>query len=201
MGATLLTAVAAGYLLGLSGYFAALVSGRARSGILGAAREVTPCLFLPLPVLVALAVFVRAPFALVLSVSALVFAAVALEPRHPLRRSPPGPPAGATSFRIMTLNAGGNAAPGDPVSVERSVRSIDADVVALQELTPSLLAHLRRRFAGRYPYWHGSWPAVVFSRLPIRSGRCLRFPSPGFVNCPPRTDKGEHRETQAPGSR
>jgi hypothetical protein len=87
------------------------------------------------------------------------------------------PAAAPTRFRILTLNAGGNArAPAAP-EIEGTIRSLDPDIVALQELTPEAVARLRCSLAGRYAYCHGGWPAIVFSRLPIRAGCILRFPS------------------------
>ncbi|MBO0732212.1 MAG: hypothetical protein J2P57_23325, partial [Acidimicrobiaceae bacterium] len=174
-----MTVVAALYLAGLSVYFVALARGRARAGLLGFARELTPYLFLPVLVIVGAEVFVRAITPLVLTVPIVVLAAMALKPVWLRRRDRGSPAAAPTRFRILTLNAGGNArAPSTP-EVERTVGSLDPDIVALQELTPETLTCLRRSLAGRYAYCHGGWPAVVFSRFPIRAGCTLRFPSRG----------------------
>lgn len=174
-----LTAVAALYLVGLSAYFVALARGRARAGPLGFARELTPALFLPVPVIVGTGIVLRAVAALVLSGPSIVLAATALKPVWLGRRGGASPAGGPTRFRILTLNAGGNARAPVAAEVERTVRGLDPDIVALQELTPESLEPLRRSLADRYAYWHGGWPAIVFSRHPIRAGCALRFPSRG----------------------
>ena len=175
----LLTAVAALYLVGLSAYFVALARGRARAGPLGLAREVTPYLFMPVPVIVGAGVVLRAVAPLVLSVPSVVLGAMALKPVWLVRRGRARPGPATTRFRLLTLNAGGNArAPAAP-EIERTVGELDPDIVALQELTPEALARLQCSLADQYPYRHGGWPAIVFSRLPIRAGCALRFPSLG----------------------
>jgi endonuclease/exonuclease/phosphatase family metal-dependent hydrolase len=175
----LLTGVAALYLVVLCVYFVALALGRARAGPLGLARELTPYLFIPIPIIAGAGVILRAVAPLVLSVPSVVLAAMTLKPVWLVRRGRVRPAAAPTRFRILTLNAGGNArAPAAP-EVERTVRSLDPDIVALQELTPEAVTRLRRSLAGRYAYCHGGWPAIVFSRLPIRAGCTLRFPSGG----------------------
>jgi endonuclease/exonuclease/phosphatase (EEP) superfamily protein YafD len=175
----LLTAVAALYLVGLSAYFVALALGRARDGPLGFARELTPSLFLPVPVIVGTGIVLRAVAALVLSGPSVVLAATALKPVWLVRRGQASAASAPIRFRILTLNAGGNARAPVASEVERSVRRLDPDIVALQELTPETLERLRRSLADRYAYCLGGWPAIVFSRLPIRAGGTLRFPSRG----------------------
>jgi vancomycin resistance protein VanJ len=174
-----LTVLAALYLVGLSAYFVALSLGKARAGPLGFARELTPYLFMPVPVIVGAGVVLRAVAPLVLCGPSVLMAAVALKPVWLGGQGPACPDAEPTRFRILTLNAGGNAHPPAVPEVERAVGSLDPDIVALQELTPETLARLRRTLAGRYAYCHGGWPAIVFSRLPIRAGCTLRFPSRG----------------------
>jgi endonuclease/exonuclease/phosphatase family metal-dependent hydrolase len=174
-----LTVVAALYLVVLSAYFVALALGRARAGPLGFAREVTPYLFTPVPVIVGAGVVLRAVAPLVLSVPNIVFMAITLKPLWLVRWGRARPAAAPTRFRILTLNAGGNARVPAVREVERTVERLDPDVVALQELTPETLAHLRRSLASRYAYSHGWWPTIVFSRLPIRAGSILPFPALG----------------------
>jgi endonuclease/exonuclease/phosphatase family metal-dependent hydrolase len=174
----LLTAVAALYLAGLSAYFVALALGRARAGPLGFARELTPYLFTPVPVIVVAAIVLRAVAPLVLSVPTVALMAITLKPVWLVRRdrTRPAPP---TRFRILTLNAGGNARAPAVGEIERTVECLDPDIVALQELTPETLDSLQRSLGSRYAYSSGGWPAIVFSRLPIRAGCPLRFPSLG----------------------
>jgi vancomycin resistance protein VanJ len=175
----LLIGVAALYLVVLCAYFVALALGRARAGPLGFARELTPYLFIPIPVIVGAGLILRAVVPLVLSVPSVVLAAMKLKPVWLVRWGRARPAAAPTRFRILTLNAGGNArAPAAP-EVERTVRSLDPDIVALQELTPEAVSGLRRLLADRYAYCDGAWPAIVFSRLPIRAGCTLQFPSIG----------------------
>jgi endonuclease/exonuclease/phosphatase family metal-dependent hydrolase len=78
-------------------------------------------------------------------------------------------------FRLASLNGGGNTRRGDPVRLLQALRTIDADVAALQELTPSMLETMRRELAVRYPYESGSWPVVVFSRFRLGHGHTLEF--------------------------
>lgn len=172
----LLTAVAAVYLLGLASYFVALAVGRARRGPAGFARELTIYLFAPLPILVAAAIILRAPAPLILSLLSAIFAVVALKPRWPVHRRRVCSRATPARFRILTLNVGGNIGGAEAGRVEQTIGSLDPDVVALQELTPALLMHLRDSLRARYPYSDGGRGAVVFSRLPIRDGARLRFP-------------------------
>jgi endonuclease/exonuclease/phosphatase family metal-dependent hydrolase len=174
-----LSAVAALYLVGLSVYCVALALGRARAGPLGFAREVTPYLFTPVPVIVGAGVVLRAVLPLVLSVPTVVCMAITLKPVWLVHRGRARPSAVRARFRILTLNAGGNARVPAVREVERTVERLNPDIVALQELTPETLAHLRRSLAGRYAYCHGWWPTIVFSRLPIRAGSLLPFPALG----------------------
>jgi endonuclease/exonuclease/phosphatase (EEP) superfamily protein YafD len=76
---------------------------------------------------------------------------------------------------VVSLNGGGNAHPGDAASLLRSLDILDADVVALQELTPGLLAVLRGELASRYPQSAGTYSAIVFSRFPLSGARTLSF--------------------------
>lgn len=177
--AVVLTAVAALYLLALGAYFLALAHGRARAGLPGLARELTPYLLAPAVLLAAAGVLLRAPAVLAPALLSLAAVAVALKPVWPGRRRSGHAPATPTRFRILTLNAGGNAGAPEASKVERTVATMDADIVAIQELTPETLPGLRDSLAGRYPYSHGGWPAIVFSRLPIRAGCSLRFPTRG----------------------
>jgi endonuclease/exonuclease/phosphatase family metal-dependent hydrolase len=174
-----LSAVAAVYLAGISAYFVALALGRARAGPLGFAREVTPYLFTPVPLIVAAGVALRAVTPLVLSAPSVVIMAITLKPVWLAHRGRARPEAAPTRFRILTLNAGGNARVPAVREVERTMEKLNPDIVALQELTPESLAHLRRSLADRYAYCHGWWPTIVFSRLPIRSGCLLPFPAAG----------------------
>lgn len=179
MPAVVLTALAALYLIGLAGYFLALARGGARAGPLGVVRELTPYLLAPAILLVAAGVLLRAWAPPALGLLSLVLVATALKPVWLGRRHPARPPLAPARFRILTLNAGGNAGAPEVTRIERTVGVLDADIVALQELTPETLARLRDALAGRYAYCHGGWPAVVFSRLPIRAGCALRFPTRG----------------------
>lgn len=121
----------------------------------------------------------RSAAAVVLALVSFVAVAIALKPTWLVRRRSARPPVAGTRFRILTLNLGGNAAAPEVAKVERTVATVDADIVALQELTPETLARLRDSLADRYAYCNGGWPAIVFSRLPIRAGAPLRFPTRG----------------------
>lgn len=177
--AILLTAASGLYLLALCAYFVALAAGRARAGPLGLIRELTPYLLVPVALLLGAGVVVPAPSALILSVPSLVMVAIALKPVWAVRRRPARQSAPPTRFRILTFNAGGNTGAPEVTRVEQTVGRLNADVVALQELTPETLARLRGSLARRYAYSQGEWPAIVFSRFPIRAGSSLSFPSRG----------------------
>ena len=110
---------------------------------------VLPFLFLPLALLVPLAVWVRSrPYLVSVSILTLLFV-VSYGGLFLLRPPVPTDPTG-TPLRVMTFNhLYLNRDLGD---IEAAIVRGDADIVALQELTPEIAEGLRRDLRGRYPH-------------------------------------------------
>src|SRR5215208_5402913 len=136
-----LTAAAVAYLVAFVAYFGVLAMGRGGAGWFGFVRELTLYLFLPLPALLSLAL------------PLVVFLAY-YGPRFGLQ---PSPAAGASgSFRVLSFNTGANAGGGSLAPQLRTLRAMDADVVALQEVPNATLEQLRIELAAAYPYQEGT---------------------------------------------
>lgn len=114
---------------------------------------VAPFLFLPLILLMPLAFWVRPgtysrPYLLCVGVLVLVFG-FSFGDRF-LPRSPVAGVANGTELRIMTFNH--LYLNRDLEAIKQTILRQDADLVALQELTPEVAAMVRREFGTRYPY-------------------------------------------------
>jgi endonuclease/exonuclease/phosphatase (EEP) superfamily protein YafD len=168
-----LTGAALAYLVAFLAYFAVLAAGRGGAGWFGFVRELTLYLFLPLPALLLAAAVCRARLALLSLALPLVVFLVYYGPRF---RFQPTPAAGASgSFRVLTFNTGANAGGGRLAPLLRTVRAVDADVVALQEVPPATLEQLRTELAAAYPYQEGTVDAVSFSRFPLQRAAELQL--------------------------
>lgn len=112
----------------------------------------------------------RARVVLVLRIA---IAACALLPAACGRRPPDAP---AATIRVATYNVYFDTQDRDAIAA--LLASIDADVVALQEITPAMAAALRGALADRYPYmaFHvgrlGNGPGVL-ARWPAADARYL----------------------------
>ncbi len=115
---------------------------------------VAPFLFLPLVLLVPLGLWVRpgTPFSglylVCVGVLAVVF--VVLFGGRFLPRSPVTGAEDDATLRVMTFNH--LYVNRDLEAIKKTILRQDADLVALQELTPVVAAMVRREFRTRYPY-------------------------------------------------
>ena len=110
---------------------------------------VAPFLFAPVLLLLPLSLWVRSrPYLLCVGVLVLVFI-ISFGGRF-LPRSPVMGAANGTELRIMTFNH--LYLNRDLEAIKRTILRQDADLVALQELTPVVAAMVRREFGKRYPY-------------------------------------------------
>src|SRR5688572_18288233 len=148
-----LTALALSYVLGLVAYFGAFAVGLGRSGWLGLVRELTLYLFAPVPLLLLGALALRAWAALGLALVPVCIFAMVYAPRFLPAEAPQV--AGPT-LRVLSFNSGGNVGGGQPEPLLQTVRAVDADVVALQEVPAATLPVLREALAAAYPYQVGA---------------------------------------------
>lgn len=137
---------------------------------------VLPFFFLPLLILVPLAAWVRSrPYLFSVFVLTLLFAVSyggLFLPRPPVSADPTGTPLRVMTFNHLYLNR-------DLEDIKAVILRGDADVVALQELTPEVAAGLRRDLRGRYPYMDlrpaseatGTEGVGLLSRLPFTDAR------------------------------
>lgn len=126
-----------------------------------------PFVFLPVLPLLLLALFVRSP-ALGLAVA---FAALAFVLVFRSALLPPVPPiTPGTPLRVMTYNQ--LFSNGQPDAIIASIRRQHADIVAIQELSPSVTNAIQRDLITSYPYqWlepdEGASGFGLLSRFPI----------------------------------
>ncbi len=182
----LLAVIALAYLLAFVAYFGVLLLGRGGAGWFGFVRELTLYLFLPLPFLLALALVLRARAALLFTALPLLVFVGYYGPRF----WPQAPPAASASgaFRVLTFNTGGNAGGGAPAPLLRTIRAVDADVVALQEVPTPTLTDLRGELSAVYPYQLGSPDTMTLSRFPLQPGAELRLGDSPYVGQQVRID-------------
>jgi vancomycin resistance protein VanJ len=173
------TGAAVAYLVAFMAYFAVLGMGRGGAGWFGFVRELTLYLFLPLPALLLGAIACRARLALLSLALPLVVFLTYYGPRFGFQ---PSPAAGASgSFRVISFNTGANAGGGSLAPLLRTLRAVDADVVALQEVPSATLEQLRIELAAAYPYQEGTVDAVSFSRFPLQRGPELQLRDSPYV--------------------
>jgi vancomycin resistance protein VanJ len=167
------TGAAVAYLVAFVAYFGVLAIGHGGAGWLGFVRELTLYLFLPLPALLLAAAVCRARLALLSLALPLVVLLVYYGPHFGFQ---PSPAAGASgSFRVLSFNTGANAGGGSLAPLLRTLRAVDADIVALQEVPPATLEQLRIELAAAYPYQEGGADAASFSRFPLQRGAELQL--------------------------
>jgi vancomycin resistance protein VanJ len=160
-----LAALALSYALGLGAYFVGLDGGLGRSGTLALLREFTLYLFVPLPILLLAALLLWARGALVLLFVPLGMFAWAYAPQFVPH---PPPSAAGPRLRVLSFNAGGNVGGGQQEPLLRVIRSVNADLVALQEVPPATEAALPGALAAAYPHAVGGTDTLVLSRWPLQ---------------------------------
>jgi endonuclease/exonuclease/phosphatase (EEP) superfamily protein YafD len=175
----LLTLLSFVYLLALGWHLGQIALGVEPVGWLGLVRELTLYLFLPAPVFLFFALLVQARAAFVFSLLPIVVLIAIYEPRFVPRAQPP--PAGPT-FRLMTFNAGAGAGGGDPQPVLAAIQSVQADVVALQEVPAQTRQIVGTAIEAQYPY-HVSTPDVVtFSVFPLSNAQEVHLPDAAYTS-------------------
>jgi endonuclease/exonuclease/phosphatase (EEP) superfamily protein YafD len=173
-----LAALALSYALGLAAYFAGLAGGLGRSGTLALLREFTLYLFAPLPLLLLAALLLRARGALALLLLPIGFFAWTYGPQF-LPQTPP--PAAGPRLRVLTFNAGGNVGGGQQEPLLRTIRAVDADLVALQEVPSSTEAALPDALVATYPYAIGGTDTLVLSRWPLQAHGEFRLQDAAYL--------------------
>lgn len=135
-------------------------------GVLG---FMLPWLFLPLLVLIPLAVWARRPLVLVsVGVSGLLFLAT----YGALFTPAPAPQTDGPPFTLMSYNVLYASDQADPILAE--IARYDADILGLQEFLPPKAGALQSRLAPSYPYRYVGESFALFSRFPLENCRVLR---------------------------
>ncbi|MBN2007281.1 MAG: endonuclease/exonuclease/phosphatase family protein [Anaerolineae bacterium] len=125
---------------------------------------VAPWLFLPLLVLLPVALLRRSRWMIVgevacLALFVMLYGAWFL-PRHPTT-------APQTTFKVMTHNIFWANVHLDQIAAE--IKTASPDIVGLQELSPESWATLEPDLAGLYPYRYISADCGIFSRYPLEA--------------------------------
>jgi vancomycin resistance protein VanJ len=145
--AHLLTAAAHLYCVGVCGWAALYLLFGDRWWWLFLLNSLAVYLFVPLPLLLVLALTMRrrgvwADFGVVLALWVYLYGGLLLP------KSPPGD--SGPTISVMTYNVLG--ANKHTAQVEAAIRASDADVIALQELNPPIAEAIRHDLAAEYPY-------------------------------------------------
>lgn len=83
----------------------------------------------------------------------------------------PGKGGGPYDLRVLTHNV--DAANPDPVATARAVLAAEADVVALEEITPAALKTYRAQFASTYPYRVSRGTVALWSKFPVAESKSV----------------------------
>jgi endonuclease/exonuclease/phosphatase (EEP) superfamily protein YafD len=134
--------------------------------------------FLPLPGVLLLGLLVRARLALVLVLVPLGGFVWAYGPQF-VPRTPPA--VSGPRLRVLTFNAGGNAGGGQPEPLLRTLRTVDADLVALQEVPLATEDVVTAGMAGTYPYFLGTGDTLVLSRWPLEARGEFRLQDAAYL--------------------
>jgi endonuclease/exonuclease/phosphatase (EEP) superfamily protein YafD len=129
--------------------------------------------FLPLPILLLLVSRRPCRRSLLCLMPAFLIATLALGPLL----IPHLPPAATRpSLRILSFNVLFNNP--TPAALFRTIRSAEADVIALQEVQPALMQRLMQEFGAAYPYsviapTHPYGTPAILSRIPFQATQVL----------------------------
>ena len=187
-GANLLVAA---YLAIIAAAWVAIDLGSEQFGWTALLREVSHLLFVPLPLLLVLALITRGRIALLgLAVPLLAFAYC-----HGPRLTP-GEAADAPmpGFRVLTFNLGASRGLGRAEDTLQAIDRSGADVVCLIEAPGNTLAAVGARVHGTYPYQISSDDIFVLSRFPLTETR-TRVVSIGAKDSLRATLEVDHRLT------
>jgi vancomycin resistance protein VanJ len=154
----------AAYVAMLALYFAAAAGGLAISGWLGAIRELTLYLFLPLPVLLLATLLLRARRTLLLLLLPTA-AFLALYGGQFLPRA--AAVAKGPTLRVLSFNVAAGRGYGQAEPVVELIRSLSPDLVALQEVRGDALETIGATLLESYPYQGRSTDGVILSRVPL----------------------------------
>jgi endonuclease/exonuclease/phosphatase (EEP) superfamily protein YafD len=150
-------------------------------------NAVTPYLLMPLPLLILPAIIVRRWFAVALSIPLFVISApLLIDPWFRLSTARYGFSSQGAPFRVMTFNINGGNERTDRVLA--AIRAAQPDIIALQELNPSIAAALERDLKNEYPYqlldpqW-GVTGMGIISRFPLRP-LAARLPGDRWIGAP-----------------
>jgi len=114
-------------------------------------NAVTPYLLMPLPLLILPAIIARRWFAVALSIPLFVISApLLIDPWLRFDTARYGFSSQGAPFRVMTFNINGGNERTDRVLA--AIRAAQPDIIALQELNPSIAAALERDLKNDYPY-------------------------------------------------
>jgi vancomycin resistance protein VanJ len=126
-----------------------------------------PFLFLPLLLVVPLALWARSRWALIPTVAVLLLFAGRYGPLF-VPRPGPGRCAANPGLRVMTFNLGWNLARGEELVA--IIEAEEPDILAVQEVTPAMAALFEQELAAAYPYTvlrPGVETTGLLSRYPI----------------------------------
>jgi len=166
------------YLALLLGFLSVLALDWPQTGWLGFLRELTLYLFLPVPFLIAGALLLRAWESLALALlPALLFAYWYGTQLVPL----PHGSSGASRFRAMTFNVGGQHGGGQLEPLLRAIRAERADLITLQEVPAATLEALVPALLTDYPYQIGTLDTMTISRFPLLDVEEFRLQADGYV--------------------
>lgn len=134
-------------------------------------NSIAPYLFLPVPVVLVVALFARRWTLLVAAlVPTAVFVMMFGQLLLPRDLKAPTVPSDAPSLSLLTYNL--HAWNTDVDGIVEALLAADADVMALQELEPEMATLLEERLGGEFPYSdvvrRSGWGGLgVFSRVPL----------------------------------
>jgi endonuclease/exonuclease/phosphatase (EEP) superfamily protein YafD len=163
-----LNALVAVYLAGLTAGLAVIGLGSAHNGWPALARELVPVLLLPTPVLIGLALILRARGA-ILGLLAPLALIVLLYGQGLVPRATPT--ADSAGFRILTFNVGGHQRLDRPAAIVDTVQAASPDVVCLVETSSTAMTTVGDRLHESHPFQASSDSVFVFSRFPLSDVR------------------------------
>ncbi len=156
------------YVGGVAAALATITWGSAHAGWPAVIRELELLLFAPLPLLLILAMALRARGALIVLLVPLTVLAFLVGPRFTPRVAAA---ADGQPFRVLTFNVGGARGLTRPAAIVQAIRAADPDVVCLVETPSNAAATIGDVLRDAYPHQTGSASVFVLSRLPLLDAR------------------------------